>query len=106
MVRLIGAFFLFIVFIFGAPVFAHEAHIHIMGTVTVLDADHVGVKTMDGATASILLTDDTKYRRGKMAASRADLKIGDRVVAEVIKGGDKLVASEVRFSSIGEKKGP
>ena len=106
MIRHIGVVFQVIVIILALPVFAHEAHTHVMGTVTALDTDHIVVKNTEGATTSIGLTDETKYRRGKTAASRADVQIGDRVVAEAIKRGDRLVASEVRFSSAGGKKGP
>ncbi len=106
MVRHIGVVFLVIVIIFALPVLAHQAHTHVMGVVAELDADHIVVKNAEGITTSIALTDDTKYRKGKTAASRADLKIGDRAVVEATKRGDRMIASEVRFSSGGGKKAP
>jgi Domain of unknown function (DUF5666) len=106
MIRHIGVFLQTIVIALAVPVFAHQAHTHVMGTVAALDANHIVVKNAEGITTSIALTDETKYRRGKTATSRADLKIGDRVVVEATKRGDRMIASEVRFSSEAGKKAP
>jgi hypothetical protein len=85
--------------------FAHGGATHVMGTVVTLDAEHVVVKTKDGKTLSILLTKETKYRKGKATATDADLKVGARVVVEATGEGDTLTASEIRFASSGQKKG-
>src|SRR5688572_26697460 len=88
-----------------AQILAHEGHKPIMGTVTALDARQIVVKAIDGKTSSILLNKDTKYRKGKAAATAAGLKVGDRVVVVVKHEGNILTASEIRLSSTGKKKG-
>jgi hypothetical protein len=75
-----------------------------MGTVAALDAQHVVVKTKDGKTTSILLHKETKYRKGKAAATGTDLKVGDRVVVHATGKEDTLTANEIRFSSPDEGK--
>jgi hypothetical protein len=53
MLTRIGTLSLFIVLLFHTPVFAHEGGLHIMGTVTDMDAQHVVVKTKEGKTQSV-----------------------------------------------------
>ena len=95
---------LFAVLLLVAQILAHEGHKPIMGTVTVLDAKQIVVKTVDGKISSILLNKDTKYLRGKIAAAAAELKVGDRVVVVVKHAGNTLTASEIRLSSADKKK--
>jgi hypothetical protein len=75
---------------------------HIMGTVADVDAQHVVVKTKDGKTQSILMNDQTTFRKGKATATRADLQVGDRVVVHTTGKGDPLTAGEIHFSSAGK----
>ena len=79
----------------SAPVFAHEGKVHVMGTVTALDAEHVVVKDREGKTVPIRLTKDSKYQKGVAA----DLKVGDRVVIDVTGKEDDLTATEIRSSA-------
>ena len=97
--------FLFLVLCFPARVFAHGGGMHIMGTVADLDAHHVVVKTKDGKTQSVLVNDQTTYRKGKATATSADLQVGDRVVVHTTGKGDLLTAGEIHFSSAGEAPG-
>ena len=101
----IGILAVFAVLVFHTPAFAHGGGTHIMGTVADLDVQHVVVKTKDGKTQSVLVNDQTTYRKGKAAATSADLKIGDRVVVHTTGKGDPLTAGEIHFSSAGEHKG-
>jgi len=84
---------------------AHEGHPHIMGTVVAVDPHHIVVQTTDGKNLSVLVDKDTKYRQGDKAAAAADLKVGDRVVAEVSGTGDSLTASDIRFAPTAAHQG-
>ena len=105
MLKRIGMLSLFVVLLSHTPAFAHGGGLHIMGTVTDLDAQHVVVKTKDGKTQSVQVTDQTTYRKGKAAATSADLKVGDRVVVHTTGKGDPLTAKEIHLSSAGKAQG-
>jgi len=102
MLKRISLLSLFVVLLSHTPAFAHGGGLHIMGTVTDLDAQHVVVKTKDGKTQSVQVTDQTTYRKGKAAATSADLKVGDRVVVHTTGKSEPLTAGEIHFSSAGE----
>jgi hypothetical protein len=75
---------------------AHEGHGHkIMGTVSALHEKHLVVRTKNGKTETILLTEATKILRGKTRLRIADVKTGDRVVVNVGAGRPPLTATEV-----------
>jgi len=93
------------VFCLHTLAFAHGDKPHVMGTVAVVDAQHLVVQTREGKTLSILLNKATRYRKGEAAATGADLKVGDRVVVDATGEGDTLTASEIRFASPGGEKG-
>jgi hypothetical protein len=88
------------------PVFAHESHAHhVMGIVMALNANSLRVKTKEGMTVGILITPNTSYRSKGTAMSSADLKVGDRVVVELIldgivtsEGGEVGTAQDIRFA--------
>jgi hypothetical protein len=79
------------------PVFAHDGHMHILGTIVTLDDDRIVVNGKDGKTIPISVTDKTTYRAQHDA--KASLKIGDRVVVEVAHENGVLIANEIRFAS-------
>ncbi len=92
----------------GAPlatVLAHEGHGHrIMGTVTMRHEIHLEVKTTDGKTTVVTLTDKTKIRRGDATATLDSIRQGERVVVTAVetKGKDGktvMAASEVRLAA-------
>lgn len=60
----------------------HEAH-KLMGTVTMVAADHVMIKATDGKEVTIGVNADTKVLSGKIAMKLADIKTGARIVATV-----------------------
>lgn len=105
MLTRIGTLSVFLVLFFHPLALAHEGKPHIMGTVTTLDAQDMVVTTKEGKTISIRLQSETKYRKGKATAAGTDLKVGDRVVVDTTGKGETLTASEIRFSSAGEKQG-
>src|SRR5215467_6325370 len=66
---------------------AHGGHGHVMGTVAALTADHIEVKTKDGKTVSVPLTQTTKYLKGDKPATASDATVGTRVVVHLGEGG-------------------
>ena len=52
----------------------------VMGTITALSEDSMTVKTVDGKTATVKLTDKTQYRKDRQPAKIADFKVGDMVM--------------------------
>jgi len=62
---------------------AHEGHTHkVMGTVSSIDGNNVMVKATDGKTTMVMLNAKTRITRGKTKLTAANVKVGDRVVAE------------------------
>jgi len=78
---------------------AHEGHVHkVMGTVVQVHADkvsHIEVKTTDGTTVVLTCDEQTKFLKGKAAASLKDVQVGSRLVATVTEEGKTMWASEV-----------
>ena len=69
---------------------AHEGHEHkIMGKVVAIDNKKIEVESQDGKKVSGVLSADTKYLRDKTAATRTDVKVGERVVIVVVEDKDK-----------------
>lgn len=78
---------------------AHADSQHVLGTVTVIDATHVEVKTPKGKTVGVQLNKQTRFRE-KGNPKGANLPaVGDRVVIEATKDNKDLIATEVHFSS-------
>lgn len=98
MLKRISGLSLVLALVFPVLLAAHEGHAHkIMGTVTMVDEKHVMVKTKEGKEVSVALTPQTKYVKGKTAASASDLKPNSRVVVSVGNGKEPLTATEVRL---------
>jgi hypothetical protein len=90
----------FLVLAVSTPLAAHEGHTHyVMGTIKSLDATHVVVTATDEKAVTVVLTPATRFRRGRAAAVRADLKVGERVVVNVGAGKTPLKAAEVRVGA-------
>jgi len=79
--------------------FAHGSGQHVLGTVTAIDANHVEVKTQKGATVSIKLTKETRFREKGNPKSTEPPMVGDRVVIEALKDNKILTATEVHYSA-------
>lgn len=81
----------------GSTAWAHGTGQHVLGTVTAVRNGHLEVKTPKGETISVELTDETRYRqKGDLAKSQP--QVGDRVVIDITKNGESLVAIEVQFA--------
>jgi hypothetical protein len=68
------------------------------GEVTAVDASSITVKGRGGASRVITVTDATVYQLGKTAGSKADVKVGVKVIAQGTTSGDTFTASTVRVS--------
>ncbi|OLE67432.1 MAG: hypothetical protein AUG09_02525 [Acidobacteria bacterium 13_1_20CM_2_68_7] len=66
-----------------------------MGFVKAVDAAHIEIETKEGTKVSALVNEETKYRRGKAAATAADVKAGNRVVLTFVEKEGKKIAQEV-----------
>ncbi len=85
---------------------AHGTGQHVLGTVTVIDATHMEVKTPKGDLVVVQLTDKTKYTSKILRRPKGPPQVGDRVVAEVETGTGGLIASEVHYSNPPAKAKP
>ena len=80
--------------------YAHNGMQHVMGTVTVITPSSVTVKATDGSIQTVLLSNDTKYLKGKQAITVKDIKVGDHIVIHATKKGDQLTAEEIKVGTM------
>ena len=71
----------------GGVALAHPNH-KVMGTVTMVAADHVMLKDKAGKEHTIKLAKTTKVTRNKKAMKAADIKVGTRVVVTAVSDED------------------
>ena len=75
---------------------AHEGHEHkVMGKVVTIDDKHIEVEAQDGKKVSGVLGSKTTYMREKAMVSRADVKVGERVVVTFVQEKDANNVKEV-----------
>lgn len=80
---------------------AHEGHnTKIMGTVAALQDNHLRVKTADGKTVMVMLTDKTSILRGKQKVKLTELKTGEHVVVEAADEKGMMTAHSVTLSAV------
>lgn len=78
----------------SARLFAHEGHEHkVMGTVTMVAADHVMLKDKDGKDVTIKVTKDTKVKAKPMIKVE-EMKAGTRVVITAVEQKDKSMTAK------------
>lgn len=77
--------------------FAHGEAVRVMGTVTAISSSSITVQTVDNKVSAVGITAQTKFVKSGVAASIRDLKVGDRVVIDAGKIGEKLDAHQVQF---------
>jgi Na+/pantothenate symporter len=78
---------------------AHGGMEHVVGTVTSLSGDSVTVKTTAGKSVQVRFDAKTTFSRGKQTITKADLKVGDRVVIHASEVNEKLVAHTVELGT-------
>jgi hypothetical protein len=61
------------------PLWAHEGHTHVMGIVAAVSDNQLVVSNTRGQTVAIQLDRNTRYRANGMAASRATVRVGERI---------------------------
>ena len=86
----------------GLPALAHEGHEHkVMGTVTMIAADHVMLDDTNKKNVTVYLKPDTKVVHGKMAMKVTDIKKDMRIVVtavtEKVKGKDRMFATSIEM---------
>ena len=91
---------LFAVLVIPAAGWAHEGHSEkVMGTVSTVDGNHVMVKTTANKTVMVMLDAKTKITRGKTTLKAADVRVGDRIVAEGPLEKDMLMATSLQLGA-------
>lgn len=83
----IGALAIFALLLMSGAAFAHPNH-KVMGTVTMVAADHVMIKDKAGKEHTIKLAKTTKVTKNKKAMKAADIKVGTRVVVTAVSDND------------------
>ncbi len=71
----------------GGVALAHPNH-KVMGTVTMVAADHVMLKDKAGKEHTIKLVKTTKVTRNKKAMKAADITVGTRIVVTAVSDSD------------------
>lgn len=99
MVRLIILSLTFTFALTSSMTWAHGTGLHVLGTVTVIDATHVEVKTPKGKTVDVQLNKQTRFKEKGNPKGVNMPAVGDRVVIEATKDNKVLIATEVHFSA-------
>ncbi len=73
----------------------HRRFMGVAGTITAISPDSLVVKTMDGSTAQVKLSDKTQFRKDRQAATLADFKVGDPIMVRGEPGGDNAWQAEM-----------
>src|SRR5579872_62905 len=63
------------------PVGQMGGHHHpgVAGTISAINGSALTVKTMDGQTAQVNISDKTQFRKDRQPATLADFKVGDQI---------------------------
>ncbi len=67
----------------------------VAGTITAINGNTITIKTMDGNSATVNLTDQTRFRKERQDAKLTDLKVGDNVFVRGEKGSDGAIQAEM-----------
>ena len=79
---------------------AHEGHTHkALGTITSIDGAHVGVKTNDGKSITVMLDKKTAVTRGKEKLDATALKVGERVSVEYMESNKMMMAEAIKLGT-------
>jgi Domain of unknown function (DUF5666) len=70
-------------------------HMGVAGTITAITSDSLTVKTMDGTTAQVKLSDKTQYRKERQAAKLEDFKVGDEIFVRGQPAGEGVWQAEI-----------
>jgi hypothetical protein len=93
-----------VLFTLSLMALAHGKEKHVMGTVTSISDSSITVETTAKKSVTVDVSDKTKFEKSGAAATLKDLKVGDKVAIHADVSGDKLVANEVHFGAMKDKK--
>lgn len=88
----------------AAVVSAHEHKV--MGTVTMVAADHLMMKTTDGHDVTVKFTKDTKITKGKEAVKADAIKEGTRVIVTTASDADPYTAMALQVGAAAKPASP
>lgn len=80
--------------------------VHVLGTVTAIDATQIEVKTTKGPIVSVLLNKQVKFKNKNNPKSVDPPEIGDRVIIEATKDKQKVTATIVHYSPMRKPSTP
>lgn len=84
---------------------AHEGHMHhALGTVATIDGEHVGIKTTDGKSITVMLDKKTTFTRGKDKLDASALKVGERVSVDYMEENKMNMAHAIKLGTTAPKK--
>jgi len=79
---------------------AHEGHMHhALGTVATIDGEHIGIKTTDGKSITVMLDKKTTFTRGKDKLDGSALKVGERVSVDYMEDKGMNMAHAVKLAT-------
>ena len=80
--------------------FAHGTATHLVGTVTAIEGDHIQIKDQAGKVVVVMLQKTTKYLKAEKPSTKAELKVGTRVLIDA-KMDEKMKMYAAEEVSIG-----
>jgi hypothetical protein len=78
---------------------AHNGVEHLRGTVTEISDKTITIQTPARETKTISLLADTTFLNGAVAATAKSVKVGDKVVVDVVMKGKDMTAKAVKFGA-------
>jgi hypothetical protein len=79
---------------------AHEGHMHhALGTVATIDGEHIGIKTTDGKSITVMLDKKTTFTRGKDKLDASALKVGERVSVDYMEENKMNMAHAIKLGT-------
>jgi hypothetical protein len=66
----------------AAVVYAHGGNDHLTGTITAIEGDHIQIKDQAGKSVMVMVVKTTKYLKDEKASTKADLKVGTRILVD------------------------
>ena len=84
---------------------AHEGHIHhALGTVATIDGEHIGIKTTDGKSITVMLDKKTTFTRGKDKMDGSALKVGERASVDYVEENKMNMAHAIKLGTTATPK--
>jgi hypothetical protein len=79
---------------------AHEGHVHkALGTISVINGEHVEIKTTDGKNLTVMLDKKTTVTRGKEKLDATALKVGERISVDYMEQNKMMMAQAIKLGT-------